>query len=272
MPPSVVSPSNMGSLGSGTIIGRERNPLLGVSGGVGLGGGMVRSASPSFRQPKQYNQPQQSILFETKLGSAGETTTQASTGATATISSDVVMTKIPLKRKWTFWHDKFVANASPASYTENLKTVAETDTVQSFWSVYNNTAGPEKLGLRCSLHFMHKGVKPLWEDPLNEQGGAWNFRIAKASTPVVWRELLMALIGEQFEDMIAPGDEIFGLSVSARWNSDIFQIWNMNSSLKENSAVMEKVAVILANVESLKDVEIQSPFYKAHKDHDHFNK
>ena len=58
------------------------------------------------------------------------------------------------------------------------------------------------------------------------------------------------------------GDEIFGLSVSARWNSDIFQIWNMDSSLKESSAVMDKITAILANVDSLKDVEIQSPFYK----------
>lgn len=54
-------------------------------------------------------------------------------------------------------------------------------------------------------------------------------------------------------------DQIFGLSVSARWNSDIFQIWNMNSALKENSTVMEKVAEIL------KGVEIQSPFYKGNK-------
>ncbi|KAF9943865.1 Eukaryotic translation initiation factor 4E type 3, partial [Mortierella alpina] len=59
-------------------------------------------------------------------------------------------------------------------------------------------------------------------------------------------------------------DQIFGLSVSARWNSDIFQIWNMDSSLKENSTVMDKVSEIL------KGVQIQSPFYKAHKDHDHF--
>ncbi|KAF9908336.1 DEAH-box ATP-dependent RNA helicase prp22 [Linnemannia zychae] len=172
------------------------------------------------------------------------------------------MTKIPLKRKWTFWHDKHVPNATPASYTENLKTIAEADTVQSFWSVYNNTAGPEKLGMRCSLHFMHKGVKPLWEDPQNEHGGAWNFRIAKASTPVAWRELLMALVGEQFEDTIAAGDEIFGLSVSARWSSDIFQIWNKDSSLKDNSAIMDKVKTIFANVESLKNVVIEPPFYK----------
>jgi hypothetical protein len=44
--------------------------------------------------------------------------------------------------------------------------------------------------------------------------------------------------------------------VSARWNSDIFQIWNMDSSLKENATVMEKVDEIL------KGVQIQSPFYK----------
>ncbi|KAG0016464.1 Eukaryotic translation initiation factor 4E type 3 [Podila clonocystis] len=173
---------------------------------------------------------------------------------------------VPLKNDWVFWHDKFVANATPAEYTENLKEISDVSTVQTFWSVYNNITGPERLSLRCSLHFIHKGVKPLWEDPKNEHGGAWNFRTAKADTAFVWRELLMALIGEQFEDTIAKEDQIFGLSVSARWNSDIFQIWNMNSALKENSTVMEKVAEIL------KGVDIQSPFYKAHKDHDHFKK
>ncbi|KAG0219893.1 DEAH-box ATP-dependent RNA helicase prp22 [Mortierella sp. NVP41] len=262
MPPSVVSQSGMG-LGSG-IIGRER-PF----------GGMVTTSSISLsttpakaRLTPNFSQ-QQHQATSTNTTFDSEPTTS---GAVAhPLSNIVITTKIPLKRNWTFWHDKFVANATPASYTDNQKTIAEADTVQSFWSVYNNTAGPERLALRCSLHFMHKGVKPLWEDPQNERGGAWNFRIAKASTPIVWRELLMALIGEQFEDTIAPGDEIFGLSVSARWSSDIFQIWNMNSSLKENSTVMDKVTQILASVDSLKDVEIQSPFYKAHKDHDHFN-
>ncbi|KAG0322442.1 Eukaryotic translation initiation factor 4E type 3 [Dissophora globulifera] len=175
-----------------------------------------------------------------------------------------VSTPIPLRNEWVFWHDKFVANATPAEYTENLREIADVNTVQSFWSVYNNITGPERLTLRCSLHFIHKGVKPLWEDPKNEHGGAWNFRTAKGDTAFVWRELLMALIGEQFEDTIAKDDQIFGLSVSARWNSDIFQIWNMDSSLKENATVMDKVNEIL------KGVQLQSPFYKAHKDHDHF--
>lgn len=54
-------------------------------------------------------------------------------------------------------------------------------------------------------------------------------------------------------------DQIFGLSVSARWNSHIFQIWNMESSLKDNATVMTKVEQILGRFEG---IEIISPFYK----------
>ncbi|KAF9556229.1 hypothetical protein BGW38_009201, partial [Lunasporangiospora selenospora] len=113
-----------------------------------------------------------------------------------------VSAPVPLTHNWVFWHDKFVANATPAEYTENLKEVSDVNTVQTFWSVYNNISGPERLSQRCSLHFIRKGVKPLWEDPKNEHGGAWNFRTAKSDTAHVWREILMALIGEQFEDAI----------------------------------------------------------------------
>jgi hypothetical protein len=106
MPPSVVSPSNMG-LGSG-IIGRER-PLL-VSGGGGGGGGMVTSSSPlggntasrqhTFRLQQQ--QQQQATFVDSKPNSGVSTAPEPA----ISFASNTIMTKIPLKRKWTFWHDK----------------------------------------------------------------------------------------------------------------------------------------------------------------------
>lgn len=184
------------------------------------------------------------------------------------VSEDSVRTAkpYPLANEWTFYHDKYVQNATPEEYEENLKSVATVTTVQNFWEVYNNIIGPEQLQLRSSLHFMKNGIRPVWEDPRNENGGAWSFKVNKTSTATVWRELLMFLIGEQFEEYVAADDDVFGLSVSSRFNADIFTIWNKNSNAYEKAKVVEKLK------ETLDPIELQSPYYKAHREHAAFKK
>jgi len=54
-------------------------------------------------------------------------------------------------------------------------------------------------------------------------------------------------------------DDIFGLTVSSRYNSDIFAIWNKNADAHENSKVMEKLQKLL------EPIELQSPYYKGMK-------
>jgi hypothetical protein len=168
---------------------------------------------------------------------------------------------IPLQNEWTFWLDKYVANLSPEQYAANLKSISTVGTVQAFWSVFNNIVGPDKLTSRGSLHFMKKGIQPAWEDPQNENGGAYNFKIKTKDSPFAWRELLMMLIGEQFEDILSPGDSVCGVSVSTRNQTDNFQIW---TSRAESSNV-EKVTGRL--VEVLKPVEVLNVYYKVHRNH-----
>ncbi|XP_065830007.1 eukaryotic translation initiation factor 4E type 3-like [Oscarella lobularis] len=171
---------------------------------------------------------------------------------------------VPLQTSWTFWHDKAVIGASAAEYAANLKKLYTVHTVQSFWSVFNNIPPADKLYVRTSYHIMRGERRPLWEDVENVNGGYWKFRIHKSNTAYVWKELLLALIGEQLSDYVAIGDEISGLSVSIREREDVVQIWNGNAMLANDAKVMEKVKDLLPSVRL-------NEFYKAHQTHEAFD-
>lgn len=66
----------------------------------------------------------------------------------------------------------------------------------------------------------------------------------------------MALIGEQLDGTLTPGDEIVGVSVGNRWNSDLFQLWNTRADLQKGSSVMKRITELLSNV------ELSGPYYK----------
>jgi hypothetical protein len=112
---------------------------------------------------------------------------------------------------------------------------------QSFWQVINNTPFAN-LPLRDSLHLFKKNVKPIWEDPRNKNGGAWTFRVPKATSFEFWKEILMAAIGEELQDSVEKGDDICGVSISVRFNSHLIMIWNRNGdNQKSIDQILETV-------------------------------
>lgn len=72
----------------------------------------------------------------------------------------------------------------------------------------------------------------------------------------LWKELLLAAIGEQFEGHLAPGDEVCGISVSVRERDDLLQIWNYDSSLITEATIMKKVHSLVP------DIMFGAEFYK----------
>merc|ERR1711963_40901 len=82
----------------------------------------------------------------------------------------------------------------------------------------------------------------------------------------VWKELLLAAIGEQFIDFLPEDDDICGLSVSPREKDDLIQIWNINSKAVQQSRVLEKVHSLVP------DVRFNAEFYKPHQTHSAFGK
>jgi len=174
----------------------------------------------------------------------------------------------PLHTEWTFYRDKAPqAGASLDDYAENLRAIYTVSTIEGFWQVFNNLPVPSKLPPRFSYHLMRGTRKPVWEDPLVENGGCWKLKVIKRDTDTVWKELLLAAIGEQFNNNVSKNDSVIGISVSVRDRDDQFQVWNFQQSEVDGATVPDKILNELCP-----KVKFNAHFYKAHKQHHKFEK
>ena len=69
---------------------------------------------------------------------------------------------------WTLW---FYKNDKSQSWEANQKPVINFDTVEDFWSLYNHIEVASKLQIGSDYSLFKKGIKPMWEDPHNKDGG-----------------------------------------------------------------------------------------------------
>ncbi|KAF5318615.1 hypothetical protein D9619_010975 [Psilocybe cf. subviscida] len=110
-----------------------------------------------------------------------------------------------------------------SEYEAGLTIIGEFDTVEEFCRYFNWLKPPSKLEKNSNYHIFKSGIKPMWEDPANANGGKWV--LTMKNSPVLldrcWSWLAMALVGEELEE----GDEICGAVVSLRTKVDRIQVW-----------------------------------------------
>ncbi|GIY82148.1 eukaryotic translation initiation factor 4E type 2 [Caerostris darwini] len=111
-------------------------------------------------------------------------------------------------------------------YDQNLKYIGGFNTVEKFWEIYGHLIRPSEMSIHSDFHLFKLGIKPMWEDEANKDGGKWIVRLKKGLASRCWEDLLLAILGEQF--MV--GDEICGAVVSIRFQEDIISVWNKTAN------------------------------------------
>lgn len=71
------------------------------------------------------------------------------------------------------------------------------------------------------LNIFVEGIKPVWECPEHAHGAAWNLRVNKGHADKLWENLLLGLIGEQFEY----ANNVTGVVLDVGHNLDKIAVW-----------------------------------------------
>merc|ERR1712154_697930 len=92
---------------------------------------------------------------------------------------------LSLQYRWALWYSAPKSkDKEKKSTTErvNSKRVVEVGNVKEFWRVFNNLTPPSALKDGSDLKLFRAGVSPSWEDPLNQKGGTWTYRVLSDAT------------------------------------------------------------------------------------------
>ncbi|XP_022648062.1 uncharacterized protein LOC111244838 isoform X2 [Varroa destructor] len=96
--------------------------------------------------------------------------------------------KHPLEFEWSFWY------SDPwQPWDVALVHVKDFAYIEDFWSLFNNLKPPTEVNL--SYYLFKKGIRPEWEDEINELGGKWCLANGDFSPDQVWQELVLLFIG-----------------------------------------------------------------------------
>ena len=96
-----------------------------------------------------------------------------------------------LNSSWTLWaHLPHDTDWSVKSYKKIL-TFNTVEHLQALLKIM-----PEKMIKNCMLFIMREDTKPIWEDPVNRNGGCFSYKIFNKNVTNIWNILCYGLIGE----------------------------------------------------------------------------
>ncbi|KAL0478552.1 hypothetical protein AKO1_008142 [Acrasis kona] len=174
----------------------------------------------------------------------------------------------PLTHAWTVYYDEGVKkdDGSSLDYFDQMERLGTVETVVDFLNLWkkNDFDRPyHQLSINFNLRVFKKGVKPIWEDSQNANGGKFSIqttdRDGKDLRPGCWRAIALSVVN----GLILNNKEydITGVVFSSRPRVDSIQIWN---GCNLNSKRLRDITSHLRSVclQHFKEVNVQYEAYR----------
>ena len=121
---------------------------------------------------------------------------------------------------WSHAHD------NPGWRLSDYREHCTISTVEEFWTIFN---GLPSLINRDMWFLMRKGIPPLWEAPINSEGGSFKFRVPGNLADNTWLTLAIHLVTENMCMEARDAQLISGISFSPkRGNFCTISVWNLD--------------------------------------------
>ena len=138
------------------------------------------------------------------------------------------MDNIKFKDKFTFWYrivdiSLLKDKKGESQYANTVKKIADFDNVNDFWKIFQHMKKPENLQSGIEFHLFKNDIKALWENKKKKKGGRVSIKLKKDSSSLVWQEIILNFIGDNFNDKVK--EEINGIVISIRKEFNFLQVW-----------------------------------------------
>lgn len=105
---------------------------------------------------------------------------------------------------------------------------------------------PNVLIENCMLFMMREGIKPMWEDPKNRNGGCFSYKINNKAVAKVWKELSYVVVGDTISKQQSFANCVTGITISPKKSFCIVKIWMSDCSNQNPELVTNDLKGIVA--------------------------
>ena len=114
---------------------------------------------------------------------------------------------------------------------ESYIVIADMSTPKQFWSIVNSIS--KEAWESGMFFFMRRGIKPKWDCPENEAGGAFSKKIDSSVAYETFIDMMVHCVSNSI--FVNRKETISGITISPKGPSSIVKIWNTTTTVADTS-------------------------------------